>query len=445
MLLDELAPYEIGGFPITQNKALTSVLLVLVLVQWAFVRRRLPHNDKTKWILAFYLSLALSSIYAAIQGLDEGVLGVRWTTFLATVIFYFLLCYVIQTRRHLDLLFVALLVGGVVVSISAWFSEGDAMRWAVRETGFGANANLAAGNLLTILPLTYALATTTRSSFKKGVFLGTAMVIVLGCVLAGSRSAVAAAPIMGALYFARIRRLPDLRLVVVLVLLVAIGIAASPKGYGDRLKAAASFVEEAGEQKGQRSYSVDLEGRILIYKTSLIALATHPILGIGVARYQDWARTRTRGFGGSLDRLKESHNVVHNAVLTVAAQQGLLGVIPYIAILILTYRDFSRAQRLARSRRDLGDPELEALHLRALMAQIGFIGMVVFIQFHGGVFWRVLWAMIAFSTIILSLTRKRLAELAEEVPVRSVEEPGTLLPGSFPQHVGALTRTPQQN
>jgi O-antigen ligase len=205
-----------------------------------------------------------------------------------------------------------------------------------------------------------------------------------------------------------------------------------------------SLFFEKVERYGDAAYrDKSLGGRIVIYKTALIALATHPILGVGVDRYQAWALTyepKKRS-----DKPIQISHMPHNGVLVVASQQGLVGLIPYLAILILAYRDFSLAQRLARSRRDLRDPELEALYIRALMAQIGYLGILAVIMFQPGYLWRVMWTMIALSTVILSLTRKRLSELAEKAPVRSAEGPGTLLPGSFPQHVGALTRTPQQN
>jgi hypothetical protein len=111
----------------------------------------------------------------------------------------------------------------------------------------------------------------------------------------------------------------------------------------------------------------------------------------------------------------------------------MFGLIPYMAILILTYLDFSRAQRLALSRDHLRDPELSALHLRAVMAQIGYVGILVVAQFQPGTFWRGIWVMFALSTVILSLIRKRLEALgAQGVVDSNIPLPGHLPPQPDP-------------
>lgn len=424
LLLDQLDAYSLGAFRVSPNKALTFLLLLLAGIQWLLSGGRKPRNSKTPWILAFYVSLALSTIYAATQGSDWAFLLVRWTTFLAMLCFYFLMCFTIRARKDLDIFLVALIVSGLVAALSAYFSEGvGGYRGPVRKSGVGSGQNQAAGNLLAILPLAYALAMTIQSRIGKLFLFGSAFTLVLGFVLAVSRSAFLAVVAMGGVFLIRSRRLPDPRLILATVVLAAFAIAMAPEGYVERL----TTLLPSGASRQQNTYRhYSFSGRADVYEASLVGLATHPVLGVGTERYLDWV--------GSYNPKLAGGYTVHNAILAVACQQGLLGLIPYLAILILTFRDFTHAQRLALARRDLRDPELEALYLRSLMAQIGYTGVLVVAQFQPGTFWRMLWVMFALSTVLLAFTRQRVAELDSQASENRVDEPNTSLQGVYPQH-----------
>jgi O-antigen ligase len=383
-------------------------------------------------MLAFYVSLVLSSLYAVIQGSDWGFLLIRWTTFLAMFCFYFLVCYVIRTRADLDLFCVALLISGLIASISAHYSEGVGGYWnPIRKSGVGFGHNHAAGNILMTLPMVYALAITRRSFLAKGLLWAGAIGLVFGFLLTLSRSGFLAVIAMGALFLLRSRRIPDPRFVVGIAVLAAFAVLAAPEGYVDRIKTLVPFSADSRYQSRSAYEHHSFSGRLDVYRASVVGFATHPLLGVGTERYLDWVSSYDRKLAGGF--------TIHNAVLSVACQQGLLGLIPYLALLILTYRDFSRAQRLAQSRRDLDDPELRALQLRAQMAQLGYVGILVVAQFQPGTFWRGVWCMFAFSTIILSLTRERLAQLEAEDPATRAGDSSTPLSGSLPQHAGAYT------
>jgi hypothetical protein len=82
-----------------------------------------------------------------------------------------------------------------------------------------------------------------------------------------------------------------------------------------------------------------------------------------------------------------------------------------MALLVLTFLDFSRVQAVGRYYRYLQDEELEQIYVRALTAQVGFIGILTVAMFQPGTFWRGIWVFFAVSTILVQLTRKRLVEL----------------------------------
>jgi hypothetical protein len=73
------------------------------------------------------------------------------------------------------------------------------------------------------------------------------------------------------------------------------------------------------------------------------------------------------------------------------------------------------------------------------MAQIGYVGILVVAQFQPGTFWRGIWIMFAFSTIILSLTRERLQELATRTVTQAASGPSAPFLGQLPANAGVLT------
>jgi O-antigen ligase len=417
MLVGMLEAYDTeASFRVSPNKLLTAVLLALALLQALFFGFKVPRNSKSVWIIAFYLSLALSSFYAVTQGSSLGFLLLRWTTYLSMFIFYFLTCHVIQTRRDFDLFCTALIVSGIIVAISSYLSEGTGGYWnPIRKRGVGFGQNEGAGNLLMVLPFTYALALSSRSAIVKLLLFGSAICLIFGFTLALSRSAFLAAIAMGGLFLVRFRRIPDLRLIFAIAVLGVVAIVVAPEGYTDRLVTLLPESWVPSSREGKTFDGRSFSGRSAQYKAAVVGFASHPVLGVGAERYLDWVPSYDPKLAGR-------HNI-HNAILSVACQQGLLGLVSYLAILILTFRDFSRTQRLALSNRDLDDPELGALYTRAVMGQIGYVGIFVVAQFQPGTFWRGMWIMFALSTILLSLTRARVAQLEMQSPSERASSP----------------------
>jgi O-antigen ligase len=290
-------------------------------------------------------------------------------------------------------------VSGLIATASAFLLEGEGGYYnPVRRSGIGAGQNQAAGNLLMILPLVFALGYRKRSLLLKAVLFGCASALAAGFALALSRSAFLAALAMGAMWGFRMRRLRDLRIVFAALALALVAYLVAPEGYAERLKSLESIFDST-----ERVYSDQIEYRADIYKAGLIAFAENPVIGVGTDRFALWAGQRDA-------RMIGTHEI-HNAVLKVAANQGLLGLVPYMALLVLTFLDFSRVQAVGRYYRYLQDEELEQIYVRALTAQVGFIGILTVAMFQPGTFWRGIWALFAVSTILVQLTRKRLVEL----------------------------------
>lgn len=404
----------VGAFGYTPNKILTAMLLGLAICERLFSGYRMVSNPKTLWIAAFYVSLAIASIHAAVKGCPTIELLVPWTRYLSVLFFYFLLCLVVRTRGNLDVFMWGLVGGGVIAAASAFFVE-PAMHGDIeRRSGIGGNANQAAANLLMALPMAYVLLVKTRSWLQRVVLVGSAAALLAGAFATASRSAFLGMIAMAGVWWFRFRGVQNFRYAIVVLVFLIGAVIFAPTGYLTR-------IQSLGQLKGDAPVNPrteSIEGRAFTYLLAGRAFLSNPILGVGARQFRPWVREHHPEVGWS--------NVVHNAILEVAVDQGLIGVIPYLAILILTWRDFSRAQRAAKRWRGQTDSELTALYLRAVFIQIGFLMILVVVQFHPGAYWKGMWAMFALSTVVLGLVRRRIREL--ELSSGVAAEPAETLP-----------------
>ena len=401
LTLEQIGSVTVGQFTVTPTKALTALLLVLAGLEWIFSSNRLPRNRKTVWILAFYISLVLSTVYSFMNGTSGTALVSAWTRYLSIFFFYFLLTYIIRSRKELDLFLFALVLSGLVASLSTVIVPPEGGYWQPeRASGVGGRANQTAASILMVLPLAVVLFVEMRSVVAKLFLLGSAGLLLFGFMTTLSRSAFLGLVAIVGLWFLRFSRPRDIRYALPVVFLLGGAAAMAPDTYFERIQTLTQLADR------DRNYSVDLLDRMTIYKAGFSAFASNPLLGVGPLRFGFWASRRD-------PRIAEDDSV-HNAVLKVASEQGLLGVVPYVAILLLTWLDLSRSQNLVRRWRGPPDDELRALYVRAAFVQLGYLGVMIVAQFQPGTFWKGIWAMIALSTVIEQLTRRRIELLGQD-------------------------------
>jgi O-antigen ligase len=106
---------------------------------------------------------------------------------------------------------------------------------------------------------------------------------------------------------------------------------------------------------------------------------------------------------------------VHNAFLDVAAEEGLLGLVPFIAVTVLSWRDFTRASRAGRKQR--GDARLQ---VRAVLLQTAMLGSLLVSQFQPTQRSKGLWLLFALSTVMARMARAHSAAERQEPRVPAV-------------------------
>jgi O-antigen ligase len=136
------------------------------------------------------------------------------------------------------------------------------------------------------------------------------------------------------------------------------------------------------------------------------AFMQSPIVGVGLVRYVPWIQSQP---GGAMYK-----NSIHSGFLGILVHQGLLGLLPFLALLFTTWTDYSAAQRMARARRARGDPALAEIGAYALFLQIALLGCIVGALTHPMATSKGWWIVMGLSAVVAGLARARSAQLESE-------------------------------
>jgi O-antigen ligase len=411
---------SIGPFAVTINKLITAVLLVVAGFQVVVGPRGFPRNTKNLWILGMAVALVISVVNSVAQGIPlSGLLRVS-SQYVSVFLFYFLLAYVVRDRRDLDLLFWGLTVGTVVVCVTGFLGIGVVAGAGEFERygGIGGNPNTLGYTASAVLPLSIALLIGQKSIVRRFIVVVAVTVILAGILNTLSRSAFVSVAAMGLYWCLRSGRLDLLRYAWVPV---AVGLAVAvvaPQGFYARIGTMTSA--EAREQDSS------IQGRLGDYSNAMRAFLSNPITGVGFYRFGVWAHE-------NLDWRIGTRKAIHNAYLRVAADQGLMGLIPFGAILFLTWRDLSRVQAMARRRQD-SSPELKRLGREALLVQTAFLGTLIGNVFCPALRYKMPWLLYALSTVMLAMSVSALR--ARDAPLEASLNPRPYHP--WPDRVPSL-------
>jgi O-antigen ligase len=397
----EYTGFAAGPVRFTPNKVVTALLLVLVAAQFALERRRFVWSTKHLWVGALLGAASISTVQSFLLGYGNAVRALG--TWYALAAFYFLLVYLVKERRELDLLLGSFAAGCL-------FAVGSGLiGWGIvtdtRLGGEGASPNLLAFNLLIAIAAAASLALTSRSSLQRLPLFALAGFLVLGLVLSLSRSGYVAFTLMACLWLYRFGRVDSLRYALPFAAILVLAVVFAPESAVERAQTLSP------DQIGRSDTSA--AGRIQMIPGAFKAFASNPVTGVGLDRYIRWAIEQ-----------KDVHVAgIHSAYLRVLAESGLVGFVPFAAVLALSWREFARATRLAHRLRGRRDRELRILEVRATTLQIAFAGTLVMGLAQPSNQHKGLWMMVAVSLVMLDLVRRRVAVIADAPDEAVVEQP----------------------
>ena len=389
------------AFGLTPFKLATALLLVAAAMHFAVVRSRMPRDPKRGLIIVFGVSYGLACVMGIVQGSSLTEIAILASTQYSILLYYLLLGYVVRKRDDLVLVLWALLLGGAVTAAPAalGMQQGqEGLGYGERYGGLSGQANVLGFDMAVCIPVGAALYFAARSILQRGLIAVLTGACLAGLLLSLSRSAFVAGAIMYSLWFYRSGRLDSIKYLIPGVVVLAGLFLLAPQSVERRI--------ETIVNPQQRAQDASIQSRFEQFEFAVEAFASSPLVGIGVLRFVPWARAQP---GGAL-----MYQDIHNAYLWIATDQGLLGLLPYVAILALTWRDYGRCLRSARARRRLRDPSLTEIGHYATFLQIALLGAMVGGAFSMQHLSKTMWLLLALSPVLAELGRKRVSELGAE-------------------------------
>jgi O-antigen ligase len=395
--------WRVGPTAVSATKAAVVLLVVLVAMQLLSPsHRRLPRDRSLPMLALFAVSVVISGFINVAYGHPPLRALFAASLFVGMIILYLALLVSIRSRAELVAVLWGLVLGAATAGFPALLAARSGTLFAPgdRFAGLAGQANLLAYELAIAIPIVVGLYFAARSYFAKLVLLGVGAIILLAIIGSLSRSAFAALFVMWAIWLIRSGRFDTLKYVLPAVAIALVLFALLPVEVHDRM---ATILDPA-----QRQHDRGTHGRMIQAEWALRAFLSNPIAGVGTANFLPWVKTQPGGY--MLDV------TMHNSYLYLLATHGLLGLVPFLALHVYAWRDYSAVRRLSAAWRHRGDPNLSELGVYALFLQLALVGAFIGGQAHQESDSKGLWICLALSAAILNLARKRVAEL-ETSPV----------------------------
>jgi O-antigen ligase len=259
--------------------------------------------------------------------------------------------------------------------------------------------------LVLAVPLALVLAATATTQWKRWVAIVSSVFIVAGIVLTYSRGAVVALAVIvvGLLALRQIKA----RHLLVGIVALAVVIASVPS-YRARV-ASLTSVQGANAQAGSQDASPDqsVRARATEMRAALLAVESHPFLGLGPGgfplHYQEYALQ----VGGEVhehvkfgpDKGQEPERQAHDLYLSVATDNGGIGLVVFLAIIFVTMRSLLRARRESLAAEDASTAALASGYVLAIL---GFMTAGIFLSL---AYERYYWLLLALATALVRAPR----------------------------------------
>jgi len=393
----EYSRVELAGFPLTPNKVAAAALLGFVALQWALERRPARRDVKRLWVLFLAGAIAIGAVHSILRGLPAGAVLAILATWYTLILFYFMLILTLDSRRSVELLYVAFILGSILAAVSGWLGIGaevESVKYGERLSGEGGNPNLLAFNLIVGIAATVSFYFTARRAWVKMLCAVGIVLMVAGVFGSLSRTAYLTLFIAAGFWAIRFRRVDFIKYAAPFLIVVVLAFALAPERYSERLFSLTP--EGIAEDRSAASRFKNLP-------SIFTAIVRNPIIGVGLGGFPSWAEEK--GYYAKQ---------VHNAFLQVFVDHGVAGGVPFAAIFLLCWAEFVRASRIGRRLRHLHDRELAILRMRAMMLEVAMLSAFVISQSQPSMRHKGLWMLFATSTAILGLARARARELVPE-------------------------------
>jgi O-antigen ligase len=391
-------------------------LLLAPLAHFLVVRREpFVVTAALPFILAFFAVQVVGVMLSSEPATSAATLG---TFALEGLALYVLVTNTIRTPDLLrSALWVLVGVGGLLGGVSllqyatgdysntyfgfARLSEFNETLGQPRAAGSVGEQNRYAQVLVVLLPLALSLYQTERSLRLRLLAACCGTAILFGIVLTFSRGgALAVAATLLCLVLLREIRLRQLA--VVAGALAALFL--SFPQYQARLLTLGEVTSVATTGSSQSAVDSSVRGRAAELLAAGAIFADHPVLGVGPGLYPtyypEYAEKLGEQYSDTLQlSVRESARQSHDLYLQIASEEGVLGLLAFGAVLVVTFRGLLRARRRWSADR----PDLAPLATGLLVAVIAYLTSAVFLHLS---YIRYFWLLMAIAGAAEYLARR---------------------------------------
>jgi len=317
----------IGSLPPSIHSLLNRILTVVIFGVWALnilMKRQRNFWTGTAYVMLAFLIWSLVTILLA--GNLEAAITLIQTYILRFVLFIFLIPNLIRTKESLDRLFKTLALNGwVLLGFAAYTLIQEGYQPGLRFQIGDANQN-AASSLILVTSMGVLWVTTQLSPQKRLIKIVLALVFVMLMVFfiiaSGSRGTTLSLAItISAFLFWRPLRPWAMFCILILILAMIL---------------APSLFTTIFQRFLIQRYDTLLGGRETLWSAAMQMIGRHPLTGVGIgnAGYSILQFLNTTS--------NKTYASIHNPILLVWSETGLLGIVLYLGILISAAISFTK-------------------------------------------------------------------------------------------------------
>lgn len=381
-------------------------LLAVVLISRRFFgrpRKALVADPVLWWMLAYILVTAMGLWYAREPGAVSGHLEeMVKDIIIAGLIFNLLNTQTALERGIWGLLLVGLLLGSLTVYQEATRTYentyGGLAQVAIKQVTLGeedrARASGTIGDpnfygqmLVVLVPLGAWGAIHGRSWRTKLLGLLALLAMLAGIGLSFSRGAYLGAVLVLAAY-AIMTRL-DARYLLVLPLVGAL-LSVAPPEFQARFNTLSEIVP--GQNDSGQLNDASLQGRTVKMRVALNMLADNILFGVGRGNYREHYREYIRELGGAANDVERD---AHSLYLEVASEQGVVGMLVFVGLILTVWSRLRRAHKLFSRRHD---PRMASLVVALQVGFLGYLGTSIFLH---GAYLFYFWLLVGLSVAVV--------------------------------------------
>jgi O-antigen ligase len=378
---------------VTHVKIVGILLSLGIALRVLMKKESFPKDNLIIYFLAFFIGGLASLFFAA----DIGVSIKIYITYVSLFVFYMLSRYFIRNLKDIEISLNVLIISNLIMVAGVYFLiYGETVSPTERLSGGMGDPNEYASFVLVLLPMTIYLAFKNRG-LKKVLYWACCGFLFLLTVFSFSRGGVLGLLGLSITLIFYYGRTKIKQLVIMFALIGMISVLLVPDDFWQR---SSTIINPEKEKTIYRGESI--EARLANYQAAIRMFGDNPVAGVGIYNYQ-FGSAKYGGF---------PNLVVHNTYLEILSGEGLAGFIPFLLILVISWKN-------------LRVRAIDSERLRNLMIclKASFVSVLITSSFISADHKKILWFLLAVISSIYAVARAH-REFRETARVQIQREQG---------------------